>query len=133
VQNLTNIKIVRVQGERQILTLHFALVYKASNKVVNMLLQAYSEAAQVKNIFFRKFPLHYACKSPLYLRDSSLEVLNLLITAYPEGMDAKDRHGKLPEDYLKEEAAKLNSTEHMYLQHEAVKHGLSRHLVTLLL
>jgi hypothetical protein len=65
-----------------------------------MLLQAYPKATEVKDNYSKRTPLHYACMSEIYLHDSSLEVLNMLISALPEAIDAKDKDGKSPSDNL---------------------------------
>jgi hypothetical protein len=97
-----------------------------------MMCKAYPKSVEMKT-GNERIPLHYACMSGFYLRDSSLEVLNLLISAYPQGIDAKDIDENVPSYYLKEAVSECNGTEHLYLLHKAVKAGLSIHLVNLLL
>jgi ankyrin repeat protein len=123
---------VQVQDNYGWLPLHHALQYNSSSDVVKMLFQAHPQAAEVQNNDFRN-PLHYACFSKASLRESFLEVLNLLISVYPEGMDAEDRDGMLPSYYLQIERANSNCNTYLYLLHEAVKAGFSKYLVKLLL
>jgi hypothetical protein len=100
-----------------------------------MLFKAYPKVVEVQYCY-GNLPLHFACGSSLYYlyhHGSSLVVLNLLISAYPEGIHAKDENDKLSSDYFLEVTVKLNSTEHLYLLHEAVKAGFCTGLVKLLL
>jgi ankyrin repeat protein len=125
-------KAAAVQDNEQCLPLHLALCKNATSDVINMLFEENPQAAEVQNKYERRFPLHFACMSKANLRESFLEVLNLLISSYPEGIDAKDAEDKLPSDYLKREVVGLHSTEHLYLLYKAVKAGFCTGLVKLL-
>ncbi len=61
-----------------------------------------------------------------------LDRLNLLVTAYPEGINMQDTFGEFPSCCLKDAASKSNHTEHLYQLHEAVKSGFSMNLIKLL-
>jgi ankyrin repeat protein len=115
------------------LPLHAALRYKASNDVITMIFKEYPKAAEVQDDN-GYYPLHYACIYELNFRESFLGMVSLLVSAYPEGMDALDRYGKLPSAYLAAQGERdMYSTEHLCLLHKAIKAGFSIHLVKLLL
>jgi ankyrin repeat protein len=121
-----------VQNNDGCLPLHYALANNASSEVINMLFHAHPKAAEVQNND-GCLPLHYACIPKIHLFDNIFAVLNLLISAYPDGIGAKDCYGKLPSDYLKNAASESSHVEHLSLLHKAVKAGASLHLIKLLL
>jgi hypothetical protein len=95
-----------------------------------MLLKAYPKAAEEQNNEGR-LPLHLACQYPTDSHEDFLNRLNLLISCYPEGINVQEIDGKLS-CYLKVGVLESNYTEPLYLLHDAVKSGLSTHLVKLL-
>jgi hypothetical protein len=50
------------------------------------------------------------CTSQFCLHGSSLARFTLLVSTYPQGIDAEDRDDKLPSNYLKGEAEKNSPT-----------------------
>jgi ankyrin repeat protein len=97
-----------------------------------MLLEAYPEAARLQN-YKGSLPLHYACRYPMYCHEDFLNKLNLLVSAYPEGIHATDRFLRFPSRYLKDTVSRSNYIEPLYLLHGAVTSGLSMHLIKLLI
>jgi ankyrin repeat protein len=92
-------KVAAVQNNEGHLPLHYALHSNALPDMINMLLHAYPKAVEVRQSDGR-LPLHYACMFEIHLCDNILEVLNLLILDYPEGIGTQEKYGKLLSDYL---------------------------------
>jgi ankyrin repeat protein len=125
-------KAIEVPNKYGRLALHTALVHNASTDVFQMLLEAYPEAAELQS-YKGCLPLHYACRYPMYCHKDFLNRLNLLVSAYPEGINVQDMDGKFPSCNLKLGVLESDYTEPLYLLHEAVKGGLSTHLIKLLI
>lgn len=79
-----------------------------------------------RRLSYKSSPLHTACK-----RGSKLEVLHLLLKAYPKSAECRDFLGNKPVFYLKE--WKNWNEQYMFLLHEAVFCGFSIHLVKFIL
>jgi ankyrin repeat protein len=124
-------KAAEVQGCNGWLPLHIALCENASIDVIKMLLKAYPQGAEVADKY-GCLPLHYACQYPTDYHEDFLARLSLLISAYPEGINVQDIDGKFPSSYLNDVVSNSNHTEPLNLLHNAVKSGLSMHLIKLL-
>jgi hypothetical protein len=59
--------------------------------VVEAFVNAWPEAARTQDSILESLPLHVACE-----HDASVEVLAILIHAYPEGLTKPDKYGNLP-------------------------------------
>jgi ankyrin repeat protein len=95
---------------------------------VELLVQYAPSTLRMKNSI-GWLPLQFAC-----LHGASLEVLNLLIQAYPESMDMQGTTvGDKPSQLLKEWAHHKGDNEHRFLLHKAITSGFSLQLVKLLL
>jgi hypothetical protein len=106
--------------------LHFAYL---STSVVDKLLQAYPDAARVKNSN-GQIPLHCACESRI--NKNALISIQSLISVYPEGIDAEDGYGKSPSDYLSSSINHGRHKSNKFLLHMAIRKNFSKNLVTLL-
>lgn len=131
------------KGYFNVTPLHVIVMRHPPVDVVETLVKHAPETLRTKNDF-GFLPLHSACSG-----GASLEVLNLLIQAYPESVDVEtidDR--RKPSDCLKEALSHLDYNEfdndfdkfhlasnkvHMLLLHNASAAGYSVHLVKLLL
>jgi len=98
---MANPKASTMKGEQGYLPLHYACAC-ASATVVEMILQAYPEAAKIRNESDLMLPLHIACKWGF-----SKGVLNVLLGSYPEGSKVRDIYAMVPLDY----ATKLQQEE----------------------
>ena len=111
------------------LPIHVACYYKASLEVIQALLTASPDTIKVTDTD-GWLPLYNAC----YVHDSSLEVLNLLIDSYPEGVDQKSRFGDSPLDIFREEKyAEKKDHNGMLLLHHACRNEYSLHLIHFLI
>lgn len=84
---------VSAKGEKGYLPLHYACAC-ASAKVAEKLLEAYPEAAKIRNESDLMLPLHIACKWGF-----SKGVMNVLLASYPEGSKVRDIYAMVPLDY----------------------------------
>jgi ankyrin repeat protein len=108
--------------------LHWILLHQPPPDVVELLIQYAPGTLRLKNSI-GWLPLQFAC-----LHGASLEVLNLLIQAYPESTDIPGTTiGDKPSQLLKEWAHHKGDNEHVFLLHKATSRGLSLQLVKLLL
>jgi ankyrin repeat protein len=122
-----NPKAAEIQTNYGSLPLHLACDHQ-DHQVVRMLVNLYPNATKIrdKNGFL---PLHYACRNR-----ASLEVMDLLVVAYPESVEERSLQGlKKPSDYLKEYSDYFYGEKYKFLLHEAVISGFSFHLIKLLL
>jgi len=76
-------EVLQIKMEGGKLPLHYACEHCKSTKVVNLLLEAYSDGVTVAN-HNGSIPLHHAI-----FYQAPLEVLNLLVEAYPESINNK--------------------------------------------
>jgi chromosome segregation ATPase len=74
----------------RLLPLHAAIVFKASEDVIESLLHAYPKGAEIKDDQ-GMLPLHLAFRN-----GASEAVVNLLLTAFPQSVDVPDRKGRVP-------------------------------------
>jgi hypothetical protein len=74
----------------RLLPLHAAIVFKASEDVIESLLTAYPKGAETKDDQ-GMLPLHLAFRN-----GGSEAVVNLLLTAYPQSVEIPDRKGRKP-------------------------------------
>lgn len=74
----------------RLLPLHAAIVFKASEEVIESLLTAYPKGAEIKDDQ-GMLPLHLAFRN-----GASEAVVNLLLTAYPQSVEVPDRKGRKP-------------------------------------
>lgn len=74
----------------RLLPLHAAVVFKASEDVIESLLTAYPEGAKLKDDQ-GMLPLHLAFRN-----GASEAVVNMLLVAHPQSVDIPDRKGRLP-------------------------------------
>jgi hypothetical protein len=74
----------------RLLPLHAAIVFKASEDVIESLLSAHPQAAETKDDQ-GMLPLHLAFRN-----GASEAVVNLLLMAYPNSVDVPDRKGRVP-------------------------------------
>lgn len=114
---------LKVEDDGNFLPIHLACFYGASLEVISKLLEAYPDgmdaqviqseiSAILKNRDWVKqrddngmIPLHH-----VYAQNLSIHLTNLLIDAYPEGVDVTDNDGKKPIDYLQQTSDEENST-----------------------
>jgi len=127
------------------LPLHVALKTRALN-AAKWLIKMYPEAARVKNQAGNS-PLSLLCKE--YFREKfDLEWLDLFISANPVAIKIRDQKGNLPSDILRSAALKrfpgqprtihadqnfYAHHKHLFLLHDAIKGGVSKYVVRLLL
>ncbi len=74
----------------RLLPLHAAVVFKASEEVIESLLTAYPDGAKLKDDQ-GMLPLHLAFRN-----GASEAVVNLLLVAHPQSVDIPDRKGRVP-------------------------------------
>lgn len=117
---------VKVQNKVGQTPLHAACYFKASPAITKVLFEAYPEAALVKDNN-GSLPLHFACDTTTGI--STLESLDLLLSAYPKCVNAKDNDEATPSDYLQE----YNGDDSLHMLHKAIIGGFSVHLVKLFL
>jgi len=75
------------------LPLHFSLYNKASPDVINMLLVAYPQAANITDQD-RCLPIHIALQ-----KEASLDIIKMLVESYAEAVKIKNKDGDLPLHY----------------------------------
>jgi len=80
--------------ETRLLPLHLALKLNAPVIVIEKLLDAYPEAAQMCDAYFQRLPLHIAC-----IAGCPAEVVRLLVTAFLGGAAGRDIFGRVPLHY----------------------------------
>ena len=111
------------------LPIHRACLHGASLEVIQAPLMASPDTIKVTDTD-GWLPLHSAC----WNNDVSLDVLNLMIISYPEGVDHKDKDGRTPLDILKlKKDAEKEDRNGMLPLHHACKKGYSEHLICLLI
>ena len=149
------------KGEHRWTPLHWIVFKRLPIDLVEILIQLAPETLRIKNDL-GKLPFHLACHGgsldlirimmnanpgsiqakdqsgnlPLHLSchsGASLEVLNLLIEAYPESVHEKNRNMDLPSQYLKRWAHRTGGNRHLSFLHDAVVGKFSIHLIQLLL
>jgi ankyrin repeat protein len=126
-------KAVEVKDERGCLPLHYACLHGASSNMIRVLLEMFPNALRVRNDN-NELPLHYACYNNLR-QDDTLDLLNLVISAYPEAIDEKSENFGFPSDYLTYEHRELimhcDDRNHLGL-HKTITNKFSPHLLKLL-
>lgn len=94
---------VSLQDANGRLPIHFACdVERASPEVIEALLKAYPDGAQVKEMQFGFLPLHAACcrrnevNKENCRHDTQNKVIGALLSVYPDAVNEKDDQGWLP-------------------------------------
>lgn len=144
-------KAAQIKGTFGCLPLHIACRNGASADVVEILLRAYPKAVQMQNIH-GWLPIHGTCETNIVRTlleaypdgamvpdgDGRLPLHSACIggaslETYPASIVAEDRPRKSPEFYLKHGAEDNYGIEYVFLFHNAIRFGLSVHLLKLLL
>jgi len=113
--------------------LHCAVLRRCSAAVVRLLLgDELSTAASVQDTTTEgSYPLHYAVlradnqkkrsnkKAAAAATEHSLQVIQLMLEAYPEALTAQDNHGQTPLDLAKKTSASIDPRILANLQHAA--------------
>lgn len=105
----------------RLLPLHAAIVFKAPEEVIEVLLISYPKAAEEKDDQ-GMLPLHLAFRN-----SASAEAINLLLLAYPDSVDIPDRKGRVPLTLAK---AAASPNRELYIK--ALEKGPSHYSVTAL-
>lgn len=105
----------------RLLPLHAAIVFKAPEDVIEVLLTAYPKAAEAKDDQ-GMLPLHLAFRN-----SASAGVVSSLLLAFPQSVDSPDRKNRVPLTL-----AKASSSPHRDLYIKALEKGPSYYSVTAL-
>jgi len=117
---------LRITNDMGKLPLHVAC-HGGSLDLIRVLMNANPGSIQARDRI-GDLPLHFSCHS-----GASLEVLNLLIEAYPESIHEKNTYMHKPSQILNRWAHRTGGNLHMSFLHDAVIRDFSVHLIQLLL